>query len=169
MPRLLSNAFTRELAQLESARPLVWLFELLVPGAPVPFRVANYPEEVVFQGIVFAPFGVDVDAMEDASTQALVHLRCAFANVDQQLGSLLENYWGPDTPWTCTMWIVDVQQPNETLWSDGQVYLVAQVTISWRDAVVDLVAEGLSLSSTLPKRRYTALAGFPSMPKRIGF
>lgn len=169
MPRVFSNALKREFAQLESDHCITCLLELTIPGGPVPFRLANYPEEIVFHGLYFAPFGCQIDDMEDASSQALVHLRVAFENVTQQLSSLLEYYWVWTSKWACTIWTIDVQQPDQTLWTDGQVYLVAQVVTEHRSAVADLVAEGLSLGSTVPKRRYTALSGFSSIPKRIGF
>lgn len=169
MPRLVSSAMHRELNAIESVHALVWLFELNITGAPVPFRVANYPETIVFHGFEFLPFGVDVDSLEDASSMALVHLRCAFQAVDSQMMSLAENYWVYPNLWTCLVWQVDALQPNEVLYSDAWVYSVAQLVMQWTDAVADLVAEGITLGSTLPKRRYTSLSGFGEIPQRIGF
>jgi hypothetical protein len=134
----------------------------------VPYRVANYPEEVLFHGLVYLPFGVTVDQLEDASSMALIHLRAAFENVSRELIALCETYWAWDTPWTCTIWEIDVTQPNETAFADGSVYLVAQMQVTDETAVADLVAEGLTLSKTAPHRRYTTLNGF-TVPRRAGF
>jgi hypothetical protein len=169
MPRILSNAMHREINQVESQVPLVWLFVLDIPGAGDPFRLANYPEIIVFHGFLYLPFGVDIDAVEDASSQALIHLRASFENIDQQLQALLETYWAPDNLWQVTIYQVAATFPDEVPLSDGMVYSVGQVSTTWRDAMMELYAEGLSLSSTLPKRRYTALGGFRNIPRRIGF
>lgn len=169
MPRILSAAMHREFNQLESATPLVWLFQVDIPGAGAPFRLANYPETILFHGLEFLPFGVDVDALEDASTQAIVHLRCTFQNVDQTMIALLENFWGPDSRWTVTNYQVTAAFPNEVALTDGALYAVGQIVTTWRDAVADLYAENMTLSATLPKRRFTSLAGFPFIPRRIGF
>jgi hypothetical protein len=169
MPRILSSAFHREIDQLTSASSLVWLFQLDIPNAPLAFRVANWPEPVVFSGLSFEAFGVEIDRLEDASSQSLVHLRCAFQNVDQQLSALLEYYWHPDALWQVLIWQIDVTQPDTVAYADAQVTVVAQISTRWRDAVADLVAEFFSLGATVPKRRFTSMSGFRYMPRRIGF
>jgi hypothetical protein len=124
---------------------------------------------VLFWGQSYDAFGVQVDRLEDASSQALVHLRCAFQNVDQQLSALLEAYWHPDHLWQVLIWQIDVTQPEAVGYAEAQVTAVAQISTQWRDAVADLVAEYFSLGATAPKRRFTTLSGFRYMPRRIGF
>jgi hypothetical protein len=106
------------------------------------------------------------DALEDPTSMALVRLRITVGNVDRGFQSLLENYWEPDRPWTVTIWQIDTQQPNETPFQAGEVFLVAQVTTDFVGAVVEVVAEGFTLTGTMPKRRYTASSGFLYIPRR---
>jgi hypothetical protein len=169
MARILSAAMTKEYAQIGSTHPITMLAELLIPGGPVPYRAANWPEDIVFHGLTFVKFAFDVDSLEDATSMALVQLRLTMHNVDQQLQALLENYWNPESLWEVTLWQIDVNQPNETFMSEGSLYTVAQVATTWTTAVADLVAEGLTLTTTLPRRRYTALSGFELIPRRVGF
>lgn len=98
---------------------------------------------------------------------ALVRLRVTIGNVDQSFVSLLENYWGPDTPWTVTIWQIDATQPNETPFGTGENFLIAQASTDFVSAVVDCIAEGITLSGTMPKRRYTASGGFGQIPRRF--
>lgn len=167
MPRLLSPQFVREKNQVASDHALTFLFQVDIPGAPVPYRLANYDQEVVFHGIPFLRFPVSVDALEDATSMALVRLRISIGNVDQSFVSLLENYWGPDTPWTLTIWQIDTQQPNETSFQAGELFQIAQVSTDLVSAVAEVVAEGITLSGTIPKRRYTASSGFAWIPRRL--
>jgi len=94
MPRILSAALVREKNQLQSDHVITWLFVLLIPGAPVPYRLVNYDQDIQFHGIWYNRYSVDVDALEDATSQSLVRLRATVGNVDQAFISLLEHYWG---------------------------------------------------------------------------
>ena len=144
------------------------LGQLDISGAPVPYRLVNYDQDVLFHGFLFQRASFDVDALEDATSIALVRLRITFGNVDQAFISLLENYWGPDTPWRVMIWQIDTQQPDETPFTTGEIFQIAQVSTDFVSAMVEVVAEGLTLSSTMPKRRYTASGGFPFIPRRLG-
>jgi len=80
---------------------------------------------------------------------------------------LLETYWGPDTVWTATIWQVDLMQPDETPFAAGELFTVMQVATDFVSAVIDVQAEGITLSGTMPKRRYTASSGYPNIPRRL--
>jgi len=167
MPRLLSAALVREKNQLHSDHVITWLFQVDIPGAPVPYRLVNYDQEILFHGIPYLRYSVDVDALEDATSQSLVRLRATVGNVDQAFISLLEHYWGPDSRWIVTIWPIDTQQPDATPFGTGEVFQVVQVATDFLTAVVDLQAEGITLTGTIPKRRFTQSGGFPNIPRRL--
>jgi hypothetical protein len=169
VPRLLSAAMTFEKNRIESTAVLSMLLEVQVPGAGVPYRVANYDQDVVFHGLLYFRKPFDVDALEDVSSIALTRLRLTIGNVDQEFQSILENYWGPDSPFTLTVWYpVNMVSPNDTPYGTGEVFVVAQVATDLVSAVVDLQAAGLTLTGTIPKRRFTRSSGFPNIPRRVG-
>jgi hypothetical protein len=168
VPRILSAALTREKNTLASTHVLTMAGELQITGGPIPYRLVNYDQDILFHGIVYRKSSFDIDALEDATSMALVRLRITFSNVDQAFSSLLENYWHPDSPWTVTLWQIDTMQPNETPFGSGENFAVAQVSTDFVGAVVEVTAEGLTLSSTIPKRRYTSSSGFPWIPRRLG-
>jgi hypothetical protein len=167
MPRLLSAALIREKNQLASDHVITMLGQLDIVGGPVPYRLVNYDQDVVFHGIVYRQAAFDVDALEDATSMALVRLRISFGNVDQAFSALLETYWGPDTPWQVTIWQIDTRQPDETPFQAGEVFQVAQVNTDFVSATVEVIAEGFTLGATMPKRRFTATSGFPWIPRRL--
>jgi hypothetical protein len=167
MPRLLSPAMIHEKNQLQSDHVLSMLFQLDIPGTPAPYRLAHADDDILFHGLPFFRFPVTLDALEDASSLALTRLRITAGNVDQNFQSLLETYWGPDTPWIATIWQVDLMQPDETPFTAGELFTVMQVATDFVSAVVDLQAEGISLSGTIPKRRYTSAGGYPNIPRRL--
>jgi hypothetical protein len=167
MPRLLSAALTREKNQLASDHVITMLGQLDIVGGPVPYRLVNYDQDILFHGIVYHQAAFDVDALEDATSIALVRLRISFGNVDQAFSALLETYWGPDTPWQVTIWQIDTRQPDETPFQAGEVFQVAQVNTDFVSAVVEVIAAGFTLGGTMPKRRYTASGGYPFIPRRL--
>jgi hypothetical protein len=167
MPRLLSAQLTREKNQVASDHVITMLAQVDIPGAPVAYRLVNYDQDIVFHGIAFQRFSFDVDALEDATSQSLVRLRITVGNVDQAFISLLERYWGPDAPWSVTLWQIDTRQPDETPFTAGEVFEVAQVSTDFLGAVVEVNAEGLTLTGTVPKRRYTSSGGFQYIPRRL--
>lgn len=165
--RILSSALIREKNQLNSDHVLTMCFELSIQGIG-PYRLVNYDQNILFHGLTFERYPVDVDALEDATSVALVRLRVTIGNVDRALQGLLENYWHPDIAWTVIIWQIDAMQPNETPYASGEQFNVVQVATDLVSAIVDLQAEGLTLTATVPKRRYTATSGFQSIPRRIG-
>jgi hypothetical protein len=169
MARLLSAAMVQSKNVIDGGHPFVWLFQLDIVGAPLPLRFANYDQDILYHGLLFSRFSVDVDSIEDANNMALVHLRVTAVNVDQQIQSLLENYWSPmaDPQWTVTIWQVDVTQPDEVPFASGDVFTVLSCTTDLLVASFDLIAEGLTLTTSLPKRRYVTSSGFPLIPRRI--
>ena len=167
MPRLLSPSMLHEKNQLASGHVVSMLFELVIPGAPVPYRLAHADQDIVFHGLTYLAFPVTLDSLEDASSLTLTRLRITAANVDRGFQSLLERYWSPDTVWVATIWQVDLTQPDETPFGAGEVFTVMQVTTDFVSAVFDVQAEGLSLAGTMPKRRFTSSSGFPFIPRRI--
>ena len=166
MARLLSFALARDKNALASDHVWTMLFEVHIPGAPAVFRMANYDQDVVFHGLNFIRFGVQVDSLEEATSAALVHLRLTPQNVSQELVSLLENYWLDAPDWQVVIWQIDAMQPNEVPFGDGEVFAVQSVSSDTVMAVLDIVAEGLTLTKLIPKRRYNTTSGFPFIPRR---
>ena len=167
MPRILSTNLLIEKNRIESSHVWTLLFEINIAGAPAPFRLAAYDQDVNFHGLVFSAFALEVDALEEPTHGALVNLRVNVTNVDQQMIALLENYWvTTGTPqWDIRAWTIDCQQPNETPLGAAEIFTVQQVATDYVMATFDLVAEGLSLAATIPKRRFTASSGFPNLPR----
>jgi hypothetical protein len=168
VPRLLSAAMIASKNAIDGAPAWTVLFEIAILGAPVPYRLANYSEDIVFHGLLFQRFPCDLDSLEDANSTALVNLRVTAQNVDQQLQSLLETYWVPvqDPQWNITLWQIDPTIPNETAFGQGELFTVESVRTDFFTAQFALVAEGLTLTTIVPKRRYTKLSGFQNMPRR---
>lgn len=166
MPRLLSAATIHEKNQLASDHVFSMLFRLDIAGAPVPYQLAHADHDVIFHGLTYLRFPVNLDSLEDASSLTLTRLRITAGNVDRGFQSLLERYWNED-PWIATIWQVDLAQPDETPFGAGEVFTVQQVVTDFVSAVFDLTAEGISLAGTMPKRRYTSSSGFPNVPRRI--
>jgi hypothetical protein len=164
--RLLNPLLTRELAQLASEHVLTMAFELTMPLAPVPYRVVNYDQPITFAGLEFLAFPIAVDALEDATSAAVVHLRLTAANVDQAIPSLCENYWTNDALWMLRVWQLDVRQPDLTSFDAADVFAVMSVTTNVFTATFDIMAEGLTLATLIPKRRYTVSNGYPFIPRR---
>jgi hypothetical protein len=168
MAKLLSPALIAEINRVESDHVFTMLFEVNITGAPVPFRLAAYDQDIVFHGLVFTAYPVDVDSLEEANSAALVSLRVTTANVDQQLVSLLENYWAnaADPNWQVTIWQVDCGNPDNTPYGVGELYSATQIGTDLRTCTLELQAEGVTLTKTVPGRRYTSSSGFPSVPRR---
>jgi hypothetical protein len=154
--------------RLTSDHAWTWLFEVQITGTPGPLRLAMFDQPIVFHGQTFVPAGLQVDSLEDATHAALVNLRVTIANVDQIMMGLYENYWvtteSPD--WRVLQWQVDVTMPNEMPYGNANVYSVQQTVTDLMSAVVELVLEGITLSSIIPKQRYIATNGFPFLPRR---
>jgi len=165
--RLLNPILAVEKNQLESVHVWTWAFLVEIVGAPAPFRLVNYDQDIVFHGFTYSRFPVSVDSLEEATTAALVNIRVTAANVDQQFQSLLENYWAQaaDPDWKVTIWEIDATQPDLTPFSSGQIFTVLSVTTDLIVATLDLQAEGLTLTATVPRRRFTASSGFANIPR----
>lgn len=168
MPLTLSTAMLVEKNRLQSDHAWVWLFELDIAGAGGPLRAAMYDQPVVFHGNVFPPAGLQVDSLEDATHAALVNLRVTFENVSQTMMALLETYWvtAASPVWTVLQWQVDVMQPDEMPFGNANVYAVQNFTTDFVGAVADLILEGYTLASIIPKNRYIKTNGFPHVPRR---
>jgi hypothetical protein len=164
--RILSPAFVREKNQLASSHVITRAFALTIPGAPAVFRVVNYDQDVVFHGFTYFWRPMRLEDLEDANSATLPRWRVAFENVSQTESALLENYWGPDTPWRLESWEIDVEQPDETPFTAGETFVVMQVTTDFKDALLDMQSEGFSLGGTVPGRRFTATGGFPFIARR---
>mgnify|MGYP003394533029 CR=1 FL=1 len=169
MPRILSPAMIYSKNQLESSSPWTMLFRLDIDGGPAPFLLANYPTDILFHGETFTRFSVGIDALDDVSGAELSTLRITIANIDQQVVSLLENYWAAvvDPRWLVTIWQIDAVQPDETPFDVGEVFSVMQVQTDLLTSIFEIQAEGVTLTNIAPKRRYTTTGGFPRIPRRI--
>jgi hypothetical protein len=166
LPRIFSAALAQELARIASDHVLTVAMQLDIPGGPGAYRIINYDQSVTFHGSLFTAYPMDVDVLEETTSDALAHVRVTAANVDQQIQSLLENYWRNDPHWQVTIWQLDVQQPNETPFATGSILSVESVETDLLTAVFDLVCEGYTLGTLLPKRRYNATNGFKSIPRK---
>ena len=165
--RTLSPAFIREKNSLASTHIITRAFQITIPGAPGIYRLVNYDQNVVFHGLTYLARRMRLDDLEDANSATLPRWRVTFENVSQTESALLENYWGPDALWTLVSWEIDVQQPDETPVTAGETFSVMQVTTDCKDALMDVLAEGITLSGMMPKRRYTATSGFEGIARRI--
>lgn len=168
MPRLLSTAMLVEKNRLESDHVWTWLFEVSIVGAPGPFRLVAYDQDIVFHGLVYFRTALTVDTIEQPTHAALVNLRVTMQNVDQQLIALLETYWAPiaSPVWEVAIWQIDCAQPNETPFQSADIFSVNSATTDFLTCVFDLVAEGVSLTAVMPKRRFVASNGFLHIPRR---
>lgn len=168
MPRLLSAALVSEKNRVESDHVFTMLFSAEIAGAPAPYRLAAYDQDVLFHGLVFPAFALDVDSLEDPTTAALVSLRVSVGNVDQAMIALLENYWVNviEPRWQVTIWQIDAFQPDQTPFGVGDLFSVVQVSTDFRVATFELQAEGLTLTQTVPRRRFTTSSGFQNIVRR---
>lgn len=166
--RIMSTSMLIEKNKLQSDHPFAHLFEVSIQGAPGPYRLTAYDQDVVFHGETYYRSPLTVDTLEDPTHASLVNLRVTVENVDQQVIALLENYWVfvGDPLWTVSIWTIDAFQPDETDYFAGEVFSVQQVTTDLVVGVFDLVAEGLTLGLLLPKRRFSSAQGFPFLPRR---
>ena len=166
--RILDGAMTYEINRLESEHVITMIAQLDIQGAPTVYRFANYDQDIVFHGQTFLRASFDVDSLEEATSASLVHIRVIIGNVDQEMQSLLENYWGstPDPQWTVTMWQIDALFPDRTPFGVGEVYSVQQVPTDLVTAAPDMIVEGLTIGRIVPRRRYTTSGGFAGIPRR---
>ena len=152
--------------RLESDHVLTCLFQVEIPGAPLPLRLANYDVPIIFHGLLYEPWPVNVDSVEDATSSSMTHLRIAPQNVSREMIALFETYWYDNQDWRVTMWNIDAMQPDITNFESGNVYSLMSSPTDLMMATFDLVAEGMTLNTLLPKRRYTTTSGFSSIPRR---
>lgn len=166
--RLLSAGLIHEKNQLDSANVWTMCFQLTIEGAPGVFRLVNYDQDITFAGLLFERFPCDVDSLQEATSAALVNIRLTIGNVDQQMQSLLENYWSgvADPLWLVTIWQINATTPDQTAFGTGEIFSVTKVDTDLITAIVDLQAEGITLSAIVPKRRYTTSSGFAHIPRR---
>ena len=166
--RILNAAMMSELTRLESDHVITMLAQVDILGAPVPYRLANYDQDIVFHGLPFLRASFDVDSLEETTSASLVHVRVTIGNVNQEMQSLLENYWAPvaDPQWSVTLWTIDCTQPDLTPFGSGEVYSILNVPTDLVTAQPDMIVEGLTLSRIVPRRRYTRAGGFSSIPRR---
>jgi hypothetical protein len=166
--RVLNPVFQREANQLDSTHVITMAFQIDITGAPLPYRIINFDQAILFHGLQFFPFPVSVESLEEATSSALVTLRVTAQNVTQEMQSLLENYWAPvlDPQWTVTIWQLDTSTPDVVPYSAGEVFTVSSVTTDLLTAVFELIAEGLTLNRIVPRRRFTTSSGFANIPRR---
>jgi len=164
----MSAAMLQEKNRLQSDQGIAYLFRVTIAGAPGLFRLALWDQDITFHGEVYTRFPADFDLLEEPTHAALVNLRVTVANVDQQMQSLFENYWAPvaSPDWQIAVYTVFPSMPDEVPLGAGELFSVQQAVTDGVGAQFDLVADGLSLTTVLPKRRYTASNGFRLIPRR---
>jgi hypothetical protein len=168
VPLTLSTANLVEKNRLQSDVAWVWLWQVNIDLAPGPLRLAMFDQPIVFHGQTFAPTAMQVDSLEDATHAALVNLRVSFENVTQTMVALYETYWTQvATPlWEVYQWQVAASMPDEMPFERANIYSVQQTVTDFLTASVDLVLEGFTLSSIIPKNRYISTNGYPNIPRR---
>ena len=168
MPLTFSTAMLVEKNRQQSDHPWIWLWQVNIAGALGPLRLAMHNEAVIFHGQTFVPTAMRVESLEDATHAALVNLRVGFENVPQEMIALFEAYWvTAATPaWDVWQWQLDPFMPDEMPFGRASVYSVQQAVTDLISAEVELVMEGVTLTSLVPKQRYIATNGFPNLPKR---
>lgn len=168
MPLSFSTAMLVEKNRVESTHVWTWLWQIEITGAPDFLRLAMHDQPIVFHGLVFEPMAMQVDSLEDATHAALVNLRVSFENVTQTMVALYEQYWVTfATPvWTIRQWTIDVTMPDEMPFGRHNVYSVQQTVTDFLSASAELVLEGLTMTSVLPKNRYISTGGFTNLPRR---
>lgn len=166
--RILDAALVSEMNRVESDHVITMLAEVNITGAPAPYRLVNYDQNVFFHGFLFTAASFDVDSLEEATSASLVHLRATIGNVNREFQSLLENYWASvaDPNWLVTIWQIDARQPNLTPFSSGEVYSIQQIPTDLVTAAPDMIVEGLTLTRVVPRRRFTTSSGFRNIPRR---
>ena len=164
--RLYSLELIAEHNRLESDHVLTCLFQVDIPGAPLPLRLANYDVPIIFHGLLYEPWPVNVDSIEDATSSSMTHLRIAPQNVSREIIALFETYWYDNQDWRVTLWEIDAMQPDVTTFESGSVYSLMSSPTDLMVGTFDLVAEGMSLNTLLPKRKYTTTSGFANIPRR---
>jgi hypothetical protein len=166
--RILHAALTSEFNRLESDHVVTMLAQVDIQGAPGIYRLANYDQDVVFHGLTFFAASFDVDSLEEATSASLVHIRVSIGNVNQEMQSLLENYWASvsDPQWLVTLWTVDTQNPDLVPYGAGEVFSIQNIPTDLVTAQPDMIVEGLTLGRIVPRRRYTKSGGFRSIARR---
>ena len=166
--RILDPAMVNELNRLESDHVMTMACQLDIVGAPGPYRVVNYDQDITFHGLLYTKASFAIDSLEEATSASLVHIQVTIGNINRELQSLLENYWAPvpDPEWNVTIWQMDALFPDRTLFGSGEVFTVMNVPTDLVTAVPDLMVEGLTLGRVVPRRRYTTSSGYLNIPKR---
>lgn len=168
MAKSLSAALIASKNALESTSPWTFLYQITITGAGT-FRVVNYDSDITFQGLTFTRFPVRLDSIAEGHAGNIATIRVTAGNVDQQIQSLLENYWASvaDPEWTVDIWRIDATQPDETPLAASDTYEVVAVTTDFLAATFELRWAGMTMSRRIPGRRYVRTAGFPNIPRRI--
>jgi hypothetical protein len=154
--------------RLNSTIAWTWLFELSIAGAAGAMRYAMYDQPIVFHGLTHEPAGIEVESQQDATHAALVNMRVTFQNVNQEIIALFENYWVyQETPrWTVRQWQIAVNIPDEMPYGAANVYSVQQTATDLVNASAELVLEGFTLMTVIPKHRYVTTNNFLFIPRR---
>ena len=154
--------------KVQSTHAWTWLWEVSISGAGAPLRYAMYDQPITFHGLTFQPAGVHVESQEDATHASLVTVRVTFQNVNQEVIALLENYWVTVAQpiWIVRQWQLDPTMPDEMPYGNANVYSVQTVATDMLNAVAELVLEGITLSTVIPKHRYVATNGYNFLPRR---
>jgi hypothetical protein len=168
VPLHLSTNQIVEKNRLESTVAWTWLFRVDIAGAAGAMRYAMYDQPITFHGEVYDPAGIEVDSQEDATHAALVQMRVNFQNVNQEIIALFENYWiYTEAPrWTVRHWQIAVNIPDEMPFGAANVYSVQQTATDLINASAELILEGFTLMTVLPKHRYVATNNFLYIPRR---
>jgi hypothetical protein len=169
MARVLSQMLTLIKNDVTSDDPLVWLFQVESPDFPTPIRFVNDVQSIVYQGLTYQPFPVDITSVQENALGERQQLQGVAANTDQQIISLLNTYWDavPDPQWTLRLWQVVRSAPDEVPASHAEVFEVLSVDCDLLMATFELQALGIPTRQRTTGRRFTTSGGFPFLP-RVG-
>ena len=166
MARSLSLVLTQAKNQIESTDPFLWCFEVDATAFPAPIRFVSDIQTMTFQGQQFDPFPVSFDGIKEHSEAQRQSTNAVVANVDQQVVSLLEQFWAPvlSPDWTVKIWRVLASAPDETPLASAVTFEVVAVTCDMIAARFQLQAARIPTRVRETGRRWTR-AEFPFIPR----
>jgi hypothetical protein len=168
MPRLLSGSTVLAKNAIDGGNPFCFLLRVTIAGAAGQLLFTDNNEAVVFHGLTFDPFQIQLEPISEVSDGSFSRWRATFTNVDQQFASLTETYWIiGQANWQVEVWQVDATTPDAVPITNKDSFSVMSIATDLLNAAVELQAADLQISTLLPNRRYikSGGAGFDRIPR----
>jgi len=171
--RALTAALAKSKNALNAPNPWAVLAQIDIVGPTSPFCVTDTDSDVVFHGRRFQPFPFRLNNISENAAAEIRRMTIDAANVDQVIISLAEQFWASviDPQWTVSLWFIDVTQPDQTPLNGADIYTVTSISTDLFSCTFELQWEGVTLTRSVPARRYSTSGGFPSIPRtrNLGF